>query len=415
MRSPTTSSMPVTVALIDWNWMGHHPMYFTHFAVALAKAGAEVVPFCPEPEDFTERVELLVTDRGVRSRIANPNHVAGPVASRFRPARWRHQVDAVRFFAALGRQLHARERTLGRPIDLVFFACIYDRQFEHFRLAQRWFRYPWAGLYLHARSFRLPGSPIPYSGGLPCPEKIFTSPTLHSVAVLDEAAVAPLKRLTGGRPVYPFPDLTHADLPSDREEVGLCAKIKHFAAGRPIVSLTGHLQWTKGLDVFTDAASDPRMRDVFFFLGGEVNWHEVPDSEKRTLQIRWEMTPNLYAHLQHLPEEKTMNAVIAGSDVVVACYRSFPNSSNILTKAAVFERPIVVSDGYLMAERVRRYNLGEIIPEGNADSLVRALQRMLQPNYYPSLRESARWQEYREAHSAKRLAEAFSAMLSDVV
>lgn len=32
-----------TVALIDWNWHGHHPTYFTHFAVAMAEVSAEVV------------------------------------------------------------------------------------------------------------------------------------------------------------------------------------------------------------------------------------------------------------------------------------------------------------------------------------------------------------------------------------
>ena len=107
-----------------------------------------------------------------------------------------------------------------------------------------------------------------------------------------------------------------------------------------------------------------------------------------------------------------MNSIYAASDVVVAAYRAFPNSSNALTKAAVFERPIVVSDGYLMAERVRKFGLGEVIPEGDAEALVAALQRMLAPGYLEELRRRARWQDYREAHSVGRLKNAMAEMVA---
>ena len=384
--------------------MGHHPTYFMHFAAAMAEAGADVVPCCADPEDFLKRLGNESLPAAVRERIAEPVRVASPVPSQFRPARWRGHYNALRFFGGLGKQLRAWERQHGRKVDLVFFACIYDRQFEHFRFAERWFGYPWSGLYLHARSFRMPGSPVPYLGGLPCPEKIFSSPSLRAVAVLDEGAVKSLKKITDGKPAMVFPDVTVEELPPGGLEAGLAHKINAFAAGRPIVSLTGHLQWTKGLDVFTAAAGHPDMQDVCFFLGGEINWGEITAADKQRMQKAWEELPNVLCHCQHLPEQ-TMNAVYAVSDSVVAAYRAFPNSSNALTKAAVFERPIVVSDGYLMAERVLHYQLGEVIPEGDAEALVAALRRILQPNYGAELRSRARWQEYREAHSVARLNE----------
>ena len=384
--------------------MGHHPTYFTHFAAAMAEAGAGVVPFCADPENFLARLGQASLPDVVRERIAEPVWIAGPVSSLFRPTRWRGDYDAWHFFGGLGKQLRAWEHQHGRKIDLVFFACIYDRQFEHFRFAERWFGYPWSGLYLHARSFRMPGSPIPYTGGLPCPEEMFSSSLLKAVAVLDEGAVEPLAKITGGKPVLVFPDITVEDLPPGGVESGLARKIKAFAAGRPIVSLTGHLQWTKGLDVFTAAAGHPDMQEVCFFIGGDVNWSEIAADDKQRIQKAWQELPNLLGHFQHLPEE-TMNAIYAVSDIVVAAYRAFPNSSNALTKAAVFERPIVVSDGYLMAERVRAYELGEVIPEGDVDALVAALRRMLQPGYREELSRRARWQGYREGHSLQRLNE----------
>jgi len=401
-----------TVALIDWNWMGHHPTYFTHFAAAIVEADAEVVPFCADPDDFLNRLGKTSLSSMVRERVLEPIRVAGPVASRFRPARWRRHYDAYLFFGGLAKQLHAWERQQGRRIDLVFFACIYDRQFDEFRFAERFFRYPWSGLYLHARSFRMPGSPIPYVGGLPCPDHIFSSPLLKSVAVLDEGAVDPLTEITGGKPVLVFPDFTVEDLPPDGLDRGLAQKIKAFAAGRPIVSLTGHLQWTKGLDVFTSAAAHPEMQDVFFFLGGEINWGEISPAEKQQMQRAWEELPNIFCYFQRFLEEQTMNAVYAVSNVVVATYRSFPNSSNALIKAAVFERPIVVSEGYLMAERVRDYRLGEVVPEANAEALVKAIQRMLSKEYCDDLRDRARWDEYRTIHSLHSLEVVMEKLLS---
>ncbi|MFM7142745.1 MAG: hypothetical protein ACKO2K_12625, partial [Alphaproteobacteria bacterium] len=37
----------LTVALVDWHWIGHHPMFFRRYADALGDLGATVVPFVP--------------------------------------------------------------------------------------------------------------------------------------------------------------------------------------------------------------------------------------------------------------------------------------------------------------------------------------------------------------------------------
>ncbi len=392
--------------------MGHHPMYFVQYAAALARLGCRVVPFCVQPADFLQRLALVGLGEEERERVEEPVGIRGPAASAFRPARWRGHYDALRFFGGLGGQLRAWEQRKGSKLDLVFFSCIYDRQFEHFRLAERRFGFPWAGLYLHARSFRMPGSPIPYVGGLPCPERIFTSPWMRAAGVLDEGVVAPMERLSGGKPVVVFPDMTQTQLPEEGGDGwGLVNKLELLARGRPMVSLVGHLQWTKGLADFSALMARPEMRDVFFVLGGEVYWGQVETKERTKMERIWEQSPNVLAHLQALPES-TMNSVISRSDAVFGAYRSFPNSSNVLTKAAYFERPILVSDGYLMAERVRKYGLGEVVPEGDGEALVRAVRRMVAPGYREELGRRARWSDYRFDHSADRLPECFAGVIS---
>ena len=87
------------------------------------------------------------------------------------------------------------------------------------------------------------------------------------------------------------------------------------------------------------------------------------------------------------------------SEVLFAAYHDFPHSSNILTKAAIFQKPVIVSDGYLMAERVRRYRLGEVIQQKNPELCAAALRRILTDRQAWLEEHQPRWEEYRTANS----------------
>jgi hypothetical protein len=71
-------------------------------------------------------------------------------------------------------------------------------------------------------------------------------------------------------------------------------------------------------------------------------------------------------HADYLPDETSFNSIIATADVIFAVYRDFYRSSNMLAKAAYFEKLILVADRCLMGERVTQYGIGLEVP---ADSL----------------------------------------------
>ena len=54
-----------TIALVEWYWMGHHPSYAVHLALAISKAGMDVVPFCANPADFQRRLNSS-TDQSLK-------------------------------------------------------------------------------------------------------------------------------------------------------------------------------------------------------------------------------------------------------------------------------------------------------------------------------------------------------------
>ena len=403
------------VALVDWRWLGHHPNYFVNYAVAIAKAGYRVMPLCSNPEDFSSRLAALLSSGSsheLKALIDDPIQLTHPMPSKIRPARYRGWHNAWRRFTGLGKQLRHLEKTKEIKVGIVFFACIYDHDFEHFRKVEKGFGFPWSGLYLHARSFRMPGSPMPYTGVIPCPEKIFSSELMRSAAVLDEGALAPMGDIAGGKPIVLMPDFTDEDLPADGDDgAGLANKIMSFAQGRPVVCLLGHLQRTKGLSDFTMAAQNEHMNGVVFFLGGELNWTEIDSDEIKKLKRAWANSDNIITHFTDLADAQ-INAVISASDVVYAAYKDFPNSSNILTKAAVLKKPVIVSDGYVMAERVRKYGLGEVVTEGDAEDVAKTLKRMLAEGYSENLESRARWDEYHSVHAVERLPECFEQLLS---
>lgn len=401
----------MTVAHVEWSWTGHHPTYFVYHAAALAEIGCKVVPFCAEPAEFKARLgDLELPESGV-SRISEARKQGAPSFPRVRPARWRGYLEALTFFTALGRRLRRWEKENGQQIDFVFFGGIYDRQFRHFASAGRFLGYPCGGMYIQGRYFHMPGSPIPYGNGLPCPDKIFAARGFRGIGVLDPAVVEPLRRLSGGKRVVVFPDVTHErPVPEGNEAWEMARRIKAFAAGRKIVALAGHLQWTKGFEDLTAAARHPALQDTVFVLAGGLNWSEVSAEKGQHLLSEWQSNPNIFTHLHSLPEE-FMNAVLSTADVIWAAYRSFPNNSNILTKAALLEKPVLVSDGYLMGRLAKEYGLGEVVPEGDMDAIVAALQRMGAPGYKDALRQRARWREYHALHAADRLPGCFRELL----
>lgn len=403
------------IALVDWYWGGHHANFYVNFAAAMAKAGYRVLPLCSDPDDFTYRLSALLCQDGnedVAGLIYEPLRLAQPERSKIRPARYRAARNAGHRFGHVGKRLRKWESNQDAKIKCVFFAYMYDRDFKLFHKVEKSFGFPWSGLYPNSRSFRMQGKPITDAKEAPCPDAIFTSSLLSSAAVLDEGAVEPMGRITGGKPIVCMPDFTEEKLPAPgKGSAGLANKILSFAQGRPVVSLMGHLKSTKGIEEFTAAIQHESMRNVFFFLGGEVTWSELSDAKRREIQKVWESAGNVFAHLQYISSDIEMNAVMSISGVIYAAYRDFPNSSNILTKAAFLKKPIMVSEGYVMAERVRKYELGEVVTEGDHDEIVETIHCMLADGYADELNARARWEDYQAVHSVGRLPDCFEQLL----
>ena len=405
--SATPSRNRLRVALVEWNWTGHHSAYFASFAEVLCTIGCETLAICPCADEV--EAAWLVKSRDTARAPIHFMPFAAPTLN-MRPRRWHGMVNAILSFRWIRSALRNWEARNGCKLDLVFFACIYDWDFRYLPRTASGFPWPWSGLYLHCRDFRMPGTPLPYTRMMPCPERIFRHSNLQSVAILDEGADEYMQRLTNGRPVVVFPDLANASAPAPG---GVACRMKEFAAGRPLVGAFGHLQPTKGVTALAQVALNPENRHLAFAFVGEVMLGLFSTDDRQLIdQLR--STPNVFAHFERVTDGPAFNALVRNCDIIFAAYTNFPNSSNMLTKAALFEKPVIVSDGYLMAERVRGYALGEVIPEGNVEALNSAIRALCDNTRRTGEKRQPQWERYREAHSSARLAEAFTRLLGSI-
>ncbi|MEI7911048.1 MAG: hypothetical protein WCK77_15540 [Verrucomicrobiota bacterium] len=396
----------LSVAVIEWNWVGHHPTYFSHMVLAFEEQGCNVLAICTEPEQAHKSIEELRQHYNLGPRAKGVSEFRQLILPTQRLTRiLRGSIGAIdltiRRFRAIEAIAKRWQHESGKTLDLIFYACIYDWDFQWFRYAKPFLSFPWSGLYLHAWSFRMPGRPHPKTKRLPCPEQIFSGPLCRGVTILDEAVTIRFAAATS-KPVSVMPDMIDCRLPQVAQWP-LAQRLKQWAKGRPIVGLFGYLQPSKGMVPLLLASQDPRLSHVCFAFGGEIEWPLFSSEERRTICDTLSNGQNTWNHLMQIRDGEPMNSLLSSSDILCASYLDFPHSSNIMTKAALLQKPLIVSDGYLMAERVRNFRMGEVIQQGDGEALVAAILKLTDDSATWIAKTQPRWTDYLHEHSYERL------------
>jgi hypothetical protein len=385
------------LCLVEWNTGGHHETYLKIYAEALLRLGWRLVILCRRGEELRQRLAEPAW-RGALEivEIPEPGRYAraGRGPGGFALWRWARALKAAR---------DKGEAIMGRA-HRVHFLCLYEHQVRMIMAATRALGSRWTGLYLQAHAIHRPGQRVP-GGQRDWPvSRLWREGRPEGLLMLDESAADAVRAHTGV-PVALAPDFTAVEL---RDGDALADQAKAFAAGRPLVGLLGHLLPSKGVGNLARAALGAEAGDhgPAYLLAGEVHW-ELFDAEETALLRRMQAGEGgAWVHAARIPDEAGYNALVSACDVLCATYRDFPHSSNTLAKAAFFEKPIIVSDGHLMARRVREHRMGEVVPQDDPAALRAALRRVTEDP--AGWRAAARpdWAGYRDKHSVARLEEA---------
>ena len=238
------------------------------------------------------------------------------------------------------------------------------------------------------------------------PKDIFQGSLCRGAAILDEGMASRFSTIID-KPVTVFPETTDQRMPGQAAGRVLEERLKRFADGRPVVGLFGHLRKSKGVLPLLLASRHPKMSDVCFAFGGEMVWGSFTSNESQIVRDILTNGANTWNHLLRIPDEEQLNSVLSACDILYLGYLDFPHSSGLMTKAALLHKPLIVSDGYLMAERVRRFKLGEVVPQGDVDALVDGITKITCNTKAWVAENQPRWSDYGCEHSFERLKEAF--------
>lgn len=301
-------------------------------------------------------------------------------------------------FEPLVDEILAAERASGWPASLVFFLYLdmmrEDRQ--AIRPLDERLKRPWAGILFHPRHDGATGG----AG----PERYFEARTARGAAFLNPHRVEPYGKALPGRVFGLVPDVTDATTAPERP--AMATEFAGRANGRTIVALVGSLGPDKGLAEFLRVIDHADREQFFFVLVGHIFWASLGDIEPSMRRFVADPPENCFVHVGYVDDERDLNSLLAASDILYAVYPNQRDSANTLTKAALLEKPVVVSSAHLMGERVRTFNLGAAVAYGDVDEVLRALSILRH-----RARNSFGFAAYRQAHSIQALEESLARLL----
>jgi hypothetical protein len=392
------------IVLVDWAAGGHNATHLTQFFCAVTELGLDAVLVCDPmvAEQVRERLTAAARQAPKIYGVSIPKFVPNRPRALHLCLRKAFLQNRVRDAILAAEQEH------GRRASLVFFSCLFEDWASEMLGALRLLDRPCSTLYLHPRQFH-PAVARPPAEVREL-YKLLMDPRMKAIATMNEDVADTISRRLA-KPVVTFPEITDEEHDPNHP---LKQRLRRFAGSSPLIVLAGYLGPWKGSYLLARVSLMPEAADLCFAFVGSFSLEAFPSHERKILAQCMNRSDNSLFHLARIPDGNCYNAVIDAADVVFCAFQNFRFSSNTQTKAALLERPVIVSEGHLMAERVRKYQLGEIIPEDDPHAALAAIRRIT--NSYPQwLSDNApKWAEYRKAHSHEALKSSFKRLLSSM-
>ena len=233
----------------------------------------------------------------------------------------------------------------------------------------------------------------------------------EQIALLDERYAASLGRKTG-KVVTILPDITSlvvSDPPPDAVTI-----IERMKAGAVVVGMLGALERRKGIDLLLDVIRNHDTEGLFFVIAGTYDPAAVAPRHRDFLATEIQRRTNVLFLPHPVPSEGDFNAIIRSCDLLYCVYQDHLHSSNLVSKAAAFKKPVLVNHGELMAKRVLEYRLGKVLSASGSGACLAALREMATQSYFQHYRETAATEQYAADHSVDMLRRAIAAMSHSV-
>ena len=250
---------------------------------------------------------------------------------------------------------------------------------------------------------------IPFAAENAGKEGYFRQAQFRGMCFLDEHAVSAYTAADPHRAFVFLPDVTNTDVPVQKP--ALAMEIQRLAAGRKVVLMCGSIEGRKNVGAFCQLALKADPARWLFAMVGQAHPHTFTPQDKNAIKnFRDAKAGNTFYLDTFFPDERDMNAVIQAADILFAAYKDFRISSNMPGKAAHFTKPILVSDGFLMGDRIRRYGIGIVVDQDDVGDMLSALERLAKNPITPE-----HFAVYRDDYSEQTAGDSLEDFLSQVL
>ena len=380
------------IVLLDITLSGHHLTYLRLFADAFRNLGNTVTVVSPASEkdlDIDGDIECVTISKFEKPFGTQPWSIR------------RYLLDVWSFAAQAIGSLKPSNDTLIFFSYLDFFLECYVHRSEIDTI----FPYNWSGLYMNPKNFRSKLSYQALRKGPLEPNHLLTCKRCKALTVLDRKSVKWLQKKTR-KPVVALPDITDGSQPDfEFNPLKLLSeKLRH----KKKILLIGVLQKRKGVMQLMELIDHELLKDYAIIMAGRLVRESFSREDLQIIEDRESSADDSkFFFLQELPTEAIFNAFISSADIIYACYDGFLHSSNMIGKAALFKKPILVARGGYMAEIVKDFKLGESVHYGNTEELILAIRKS------ESRQDTYGFEAYNSENSFKELSHRLNSLIMD--
>lgn len=396
-RLHQTPSKGPYVYVVDPHSEGHHPVYQLKIGTTFQELKQNVRYLAESKANFADGVSQVFDEHVKISETLPARNF------QFRLNRLNELYGDLKYWIELCESLTRDLVQLNSAPNLIFL-CWLDSYLSKLpiSLIVRWLiPINWTGIYFHPRSFRRPNEHPKL--------KPLSSKYCKGIFILDEGIAKSLE-LTLEIPVMILPDFTDLSEPISLTDVPIYLKIKQLARGRKVVGMLGSLEQRKGLIQLLDAIEVDSDAHFFYVIAGylyrdQFSHQVLANLEALTLK---EQDRVLLLTDKRVESELEFNTLLQACDYLYLAYNDFPHSSNLMTKAAAFRKPILVRAGDLMAERVSRFGLGQVVSGPNPVEIHRKLKALEKTTLQSG------FSQFAQIHNSENLKVSLTKILSQI-
>ncbi|MGI9470093.1 MAG: hypothetical protein ACR2NZ_01085 [Rubripirellula sp.] len=398
-----------SIAIVDWGWVGHVPLYAENLCRVLEAAEWRVHHVCPTPDE-AERDLCVAGNLSVTCHALDE-----PTTDQHAPSKFlgfgRRKVKAEVGRSLMLRSTFQRLSRTNHHFDFVFLPwldLLMSDQLTPDDLPDE-FESGWGGILINASMFSSVATAKQRRAKLLRKYQLLKDTRLRLLATLDELALSNLTQRYSQASVRWMPDLIEA--PVTARSMG-DALHRARASGKQVLVSVGVMHRRKGYLKLLRIAEAGMSGGWFFLIAGPVAGDDLSTDEQQLVRRAIEGgIPNVAVVDQQLPTT-AVNAFIDGADAVFLGYEDWYQSSNIMTRASCLKTPVFSCPQGLLADRTRRFQLGWILPDLSADAIASTLQGIGRQELM-ELQSRADFDRYATDHHVNSLADTMLPLLNN--